>query len=439
MKIVSLSGFTGKKFATAALMLAAAPASAQQAPPVASQFEPQVTQPAGPVTLSLSYASDLNADVEGGQRRGAAYLGKASLAADADLDRLIGLPHATGHISILDIHGVGLSGHYVGNLAPVSGIEAEPAIRLNQAWLQIPVGRAQNLTLRLGKFPAAQVFMVSPTASLFISSTFGWPGSFANDLPSGGPSWPLSAPGAMAIARIGGHATARVAVFAGDPAGPGQGDPQHRDRHGFNSFGFAGRPFLIAETAYAAGGATVTIGGWVHFNRFADIRTPFSPAVTPPRQHPRNLAGYAMIDGAIWKSDSAGSPTLSAFGRLSASPSDRNPVDIYFDGGITLKAPFAGRPRDVLGFAVARSRISPRLREAAWLAQRSGLPSASLPGSETVVEASYSFAANSQLSLQPNAQFVRHPSANALSPAVAAGRTGNAMIVGLRTTFSLTR
>lgn len=428
-------------FLVAASMLAASPSSAQQAMSAASQFEPPAAQPAGaslkPLALFLSYASDLNADVAGGRRRGPAYLGKVSLAMGADLDRLIGLRGATGHISILNIHGVGLSGHYIGNLSPVSGIEAEPAVRLNQAWLQIPVGPAQNIMLRLGKFPAAQEFMASPTAALFISSTFGWPASFASDLPSGGPSWPLSAPAAMVTSRIGGHATARVALFAGDPAGPGSSDPQHRDRYGFNSFGFAGRPFLITEAAYAAGDATFTLGGWVHFDRFADLRAPFSPSVAMPTEHSGNLAGYGMVDAAIWKSDTIDGRSLRAFGRISVSPSNRNPVDAYLDAGLALKAPFRGRANDAVGLAIALAHISRALRDAERQANMLGLSSASVPRAEAVIEATCSLAVSTQLSLQPNAQFVRHPAGNLFSPAVPSRRIGNAMVIGLRTTLTL--
>lgn len=440
VKIVRASRFARQNFLTAAFALAAAPAFAQQAAPAAPQFEPPGAEPAWaktrPLTLSLSYASDLNADVAGGRQRGAAYLGKASLVLDADLDRLIGLRGAIGHISILEIHGVGLSADYVGNLAPVSGIEAEPALRLNQVWLQIPVGQARNVAVRFGKFPAAQEFMASPTAALFISSTFGWPGSFASDLPSGGPSWPLSAPGALVTSRIGGRVTAKVAAFAGDPAGHGQADPQHRDGHGFNSFSFAGRPFVIAETAYATGAATFTIGGWVHFNRFADVRAPFESAEPA---HSPNLAGYAMIDATIWKANQTGGRTLSAFGRISISPSDRNPVDVYLDGGISLKAPFRGRANDALGLAIARAHISPLLRDTADQAKMPGLTPAYLPGSETLIEATYSLAVGAQLSLQPNVQFVRRPAGNVFAPAVAARQIADAVVVGVRTTFSLSR
>jgi len=434
------SGSAGKAVVVAALALAATPASTQQIAPAAPQFEPPTAGPAStavkPLTAALSYASDLNADVAGGQHRGAAYLGKVALVIDADLDRLIGLHRVIGHISVLDIHGVGLSGHYVGNLVPVSGIEAEPAIRLNQVWLQIPLGDAQSAMLRLGKFPAAQEFMASPTAALFINSTFGWPASFATDLPSGGPSWPLSAPGAMVTSRIGTHISAKAAIFAGDPAGPGWGDPQRRDGHGFNSFGFAGRPFVIAETAYAAGSATVTLGGWIHFNRFADTRSPFASVAVVPAGHSRNLAGYAMIDGAVWKSDASGR-TLSAFARISVSPSNRNPVDIYIDGGITLKAPFPGRANDAFGLAIARSRISPLLRDGERQARMPGHPSAPIPASEAVVEATYNLAVDAHLTLQPNIQFIRRPAGNALAPALPAPRLSDAMIVGVRTTLSL--
>lgn len=434
-------GFARAMILAAGLTLAAAPVSAQQATSAAPQFEPPPAEPASakprPVMAALSYASDLNADVAGGRRRGAAYLGKVSLVIDADLDRLIGLHRVSGHISILDIHGVGLSGHYVGNLAPVSGIEAEPAIRLNQVWLQLPLTDTRSVMLRFGKFPAAQEFMASPTAALFISSTFGWPASFATDLPSGGPSWPLSAPGAMVTSRIGAHMTAKVAIFAGDPAGPGQDDPQRRDGHGFNSFGFAGRPFLIAQTAFDLGKATVTLGGWIHFDRFADPRAPLASRIAVPSDHPRNLAGYAMIDSPIWTSDATSGRALNLFARISISPSNRNPVDLYFDAGMTFKAPFRGRADDAFGLALAHARISPLLVDAERQAATLGTPLAPQIGSETVVEATYSLAVSPRLALQPNVQFIRRPAGNAIAPTLPARRIGDALVVGIRTTVSL--
>ena len=387
----------GKIFVTT-LLLTPSTAWAQEPTAVAPQFEPvgapSVAAIGGALKFTVSYVSDLNADAAGGRRTGAAYHGKAALLADVDLDRLIGVPGASGHISVIDIHGRGLSGHYVGNLATVSGIEAEPAIRLNQAWLQFAVGRRSSVKLRVGKFPAAQAFMASPTAGLFINATFGWPTSFAIDLPSGGPSWPLSAPGAMISSPIGAKLSARAAIFAGDPAGPGSADPQHRDRHGFNAFGFAGRPFMITEIDYATAVATFTVGGWVHLNHFADVRASFPSEALMQAEHASNLSAYAMVDGRLWTSHGTRGRSLNGFLRISFSPANRNPADLYVDGGVILKAPLRRRANDALGLAFARARISPLLVAADRRAMALGQPAAPLPRAETLIEANYSFAAS---------------------------------------------
>jgi porin len=368
------------------------------------------------VALSGSYASDLNADVAGGERRGVAYLGRLSLVADADLDRLLELRSATAHLSLLDIHGVGASGRFVGNLATVSGIEAEPALRLNQIWVQFPLSRSAQL--RLGKF-TAQEFFASATAGLFINSSFGWPASFATDLPSGGSSWPLGAPGARLSLKVDRGTTARVALFAGDPAGPGHGDPQRRDGHGFNTFSFAGQPFVIGELSTTLpGGAVATLGGWLHFGRFDDL-------AGRPGQRAGNFAVYGLADVPLWKSASLTGRGVSGFARITLSPSDRNPVDLYLDGGVSLSAPFRSRPGDMVGIALAYARLSPRLLAGDGAADL-------LPRAEWVADASYRLALGTRLSIQPNLQYVVHPAASALT--VPPGpRTPDALVLGLRT------
>jgi porin len=144
------------------------------------------------IAWTLTYNSDLNANISGGQHIGSAYLQRVGLIADADLDRLIGWRGAKLHGSVHAISGRGLSAHNVGNILTVSGIEAEPALRLFNLWVEQSLPRGGSL--RTGQFTAGQEFMLSSTAALFINSTFGWPASFATDLPSGGPAYPLAAP-----------------------------------------------------------------------------------------------------------------------------------------------------------------------------------------------------------------------------------------------------
>lgn len=393
-----------------------------------------------PIAVTFNYASDLNASVSGGQSRGVVYLGRASVLLDAELDKLVGLHDTTAHLSFYQIHGIGLSGRHVSNLLLVSGLEAEPAIRLNQVWVQ--VAPSATTSLRFGKFTAAQEFMSSKTASLFVNSTFGWPGSFATDLPSGGPSYPLAAPGARLSVRPNDRTTLRVATFAGDSAGPGGGDPQRREKHGFNTFGFAGRPFVIGEVSRSIGGEspalTVTLGGWLHFDHVANVGDPTAisgPIVGTPGRGV-NFGGYGMVDKRIWRSATIKKRTANAFVRVSYSPSDRNVIDIYADGGITLAVPFRGRDGDTVGLAVGIAHISPRLRSTGEILLRLIAPSAVPPAFEGVAEVSYQATLVGPLKVQPNVQYIVHPASSALSIQTPEGRVPNALVLGLRSFVS---
>lgn len=395
------------------------------------------------LSWTLIYNSDLNADVRGGDRTGAAYLQRVGLIADADLNRLLGWRGAKAHASVHAISGKGLSSHYVDNVLTVSGIEAEPALRLFNLWVEQDLGGGGSL--RVGQFTAAQEFMISRTASLFINSTFGWPGSFATDLPSGGPAYPLGAPGARLATKLATATTARVAIFAGDPAGPGKGDPQRRDVHGFNSLRFAGAPFVIGEIVRSFGGddpgLSLGAGAWVHFGRFNDLRFDIqgeslaSPSAGQPLRHDGNFAIYALADGRLW---TRGAQSLHGFVRASASPSDRNPVGLYGDAGISLQGPLRSRPNDTLGASVGIARFSQRLRalirdRSAASAYRSGAAA-----SEAVVEISYQLKLGPHAYVQPDLQWIFNPSASLLTNEAHTHRgRSRAIGAGVRTSLTL--
>lgn len=391
---------------------------------------------------SLIYTGDANADISGGTRTGAAYLHRIGLIGEWNLSQAISWHGAQAHVSVHAIAGTGLSSQRTGNVLTVSGIEAEPAVRLFNLWIEQKIG--DRVTLRAGQFNADQDFALSQTAGHLVNSTFGWPGSFASDLPSGGPAYPLAAPGLSLIVAATPRTTMRLAVFAGDPAGPGSGDPQQRDRHGFNGLRFSGSPFLIGELQRTAQGAdpawSVTAGGWVHSNGFADLRfdrtgksLSGAPAAASPQVHPGNAAIYVIGDMRLWQ---AGGRVLRGFVRATASPPDRNAIDLYADGGVAISGPFRHRPHDIFALGIAFARSSPRLRA---LHRNSCVRTASAcrtASGEAVFEASYQFHVSGKLSLQPNLQVIVNPSAALLADPRSVQRAPeNALIVGLRTSF----
>lgn len=107
----------------------------------------------------------------------------------------------------------------------VSGVEAPPAMRLFNLWIEQKLGSDANL--RVGQITAAQEFLVSQNATLFVNTTFGWPALPAEDLPSGGPAYPEATPGARIAYMPNDHLTVKAAIFDGDPAGPGAGFHRH--------------------------------------------------------------------------------------------------------------------------------------------------------------------------------------------------------------------
>ncbi len=170
-------------------------------------------------------------------RTGGAYLQRVGLIVDTDLDRLLGWRGASAHLSGQAIQGNGLSGLRVGNILTVSGIEAEPALRLFNIWVEQKLVGLQSVLV--SSRPIRSSRSAPPPVCSSIQRS-GGPGSFATDLPSGGPAYPLATPGVRVALQVDDRLIFHVAAFPGDPAGKGEGDPQRRDLHGFNGFRLKG-------------------------------------------------------------------------------------------------------------------------------------------------------------------------------------------------------
>lgn len=331
------------------------------------------------IQFQLIYFGDLLGNASGGVRQGTTYVGRLSLLVDADLEKLLGWNCAAFHASVQQIHGHGLSGNYLDNLLVVSGIEALPATRLFNLWIEQKLAGG-TASIRAGQLSTqitpTQEFFVSQYGSLFVNATFGWPAITAINLPSGGPTYPLATPGVRLKISPNDQLTFLAAVFNGDPAGPGPGDPQRRDPTGTN-FRVRDPPLFMGEIDFAynqgknAAGlpGTAKLGGWYHFGKFADQRfsveglslaDPLSSGM--PVQDHGNFGIYAIIDQMLWRVAGTTDQGLGIFARASVSPSDRNLISAYFDGGATYKGLFQGRENDTLGIGFGFANISSRAR-----------------------------------------------------------------------------
>jgi len=183
------------------------------------------------ITFSLHERSEVWADVSGGGHQGLSYNGLTIAKLNLDLDALFGWSGAEFFTSAFDIHGHGPTRSFVGNQQLISNIEATPSIKLYDLWLDQTLFD-KKLSIRAGQEGANDEMMVTAYGGLFLNSSFGFPGMPASDLPSGGPNYPMATPFARALFAATDKLTIVGAVYTDDPAPPGVGDPQARDRNG---------------------------------------------------------------------------------------------------------------------------------------------------------------------------------------------------------------
>jgi porin len=450
-----------------------------QTAPLLPDFLSQLTDPGGfrsrleraGLQFTFTYYGDGFANPQGGVSQGLGYAGRLGTLVDADLERLIDWSGATLHASVHQIYSTQFSATNLQNLAAVSGIEAPTSKRLFNFWVEQKIDSTTNL--RVGQFTAAQEFLVSDNAVLFVNSTFGWPLLPAQDLPSGGPAYPEATPGARVTWKATDQLTLRAAIFNGDPAGPGTGNPVQRDPNGV-AFRMNDPPLLIAELTYAYNQAkpsprdnphqegvrpptsrrsgaeaptpasglsgTLKLGAWLHTGQFADERFDnkgglLAASGGPALEHSGNFGLYGIIDQTLWRAaGNDGQSELNAFLRAVSAPRDRNLIDFYLDAGLTYKGLINLRPDDTVGLGVAYGRVSPQA--ARFDRDVISITGAAMPvrDYEAVIELTYQMQLAQNWSVQPSVQYIAHPGGHVPDPRDLSGSVAirDAVVLGIR-------
>ena len=408
------------------------------------------------LAFGATYITDNIANVSGGIKRGGIHFGRLDLGVDADFEKLFGWSGTKLHANMFRIYGDGLTRNNVMNLATISEIEALPDTRLDEAWIE--KSWSESFSVKVGQQAADVEFFDSKTDELFVNGTFGWPAIKASNLPAGGPAPPIAVPGIRIKADLAPKATLYTAIFNGNPAGPGAGDPQTRDRHGL-AFRVNDDPWLISQVRYAydlniglgSAPGSFTPGGWYHTGEFNDQR--FSapglsiadPSGNGMAQKLRgNYGAFVVFEQTLYRAPTdtdkdvnATQKGATAFARAAYSPPDRNLIDFYADGGIGFNGMLPQRPLDRFGFAIAYMHISPAAQELDRDSQGfTGLASP-IRSSEILLEAIYEAHVLPGWLVQPFVQYVIRPSGGIANPNDPAGiaRIGDAAVFGITTTL----
>ena len=400
------------------------------------------------VTLGLLEQSEVWGNMAGGLRQGAVYDGLTTLSVSLNLEKLVGWTGATFFVDAYQIHGRGPSANLVGNLQIVSNIEATRDTKLYQLWLEQKLldGR---LTVRIGQEGANDQMMITQYGALFLNSSFGFPGLPAADLASGGPNYPMATPFVRAQYQATDRITLVGAVFNGDPAPPGTGDPQLRDAGG-TAFRLNDHVFAVGELWYSINQGdratglpgTYKLGAWYDSGHFADQRyaTDGLPLADPastgiPLGRSTGFAVYGIVDQMVWQEPDTKGQGIGVFLQVMGAPDAFNQSNLFIEGGMNWMGPFGGRDRDVFGLGVSYLGISPATRgygSDVVFFTGSGSPYRS---NETVIEATYLYQAATWWALQPDLQVVVNPGAG-IPSAASSKPLKDAVIAGLRITIT---
>lgn len=394
------------------------------------------------VNLTLLSTDEVLGNPHGGVRTGPIYAGKVEAILSLDLERLAGLDGVSAFANAFQIHDTGgLRDRSFQRLITVSNIEAYPTTRLSELWLERRWD--SGLGLRIGQLAADGEFFASDTGKPFLSND--WPTITGANLPSGGPAYPLATPGIRLRYEAGADLSALVAVFNGDP-----GDQRVVNRHGTN-FRIGDPPLVMAEiqmrrnqeaeTPALAG--TLKLGGYRHFGRFDDLRFGADGLRLADRSSlgtARRLRGtsgvYAVADQQLYRPDGGGpSSGVSVYARVSASPSDRNPIDLWADGGVVVAGLIPGRPDDLFGASVIYARISEAARN--FDRDRVNLQASEEPirTAEATLELSYQAQIKPGWTVQPDLQYVFNPGGGLADPERPNTRIKGGFVFGVRSTL----
>ncbi len=382
---------------------ATAPLGAPAPPPPA----PTSFATKGPFSFTGSETADIVGNPIGGVRRGVKFLSKTAVSAayDGAQDDREGL---TGLVSAQFTKGGHISGRNVGDIQGLDNIEAYGAFRVYEAWLSRDYDNARGW--KAGLIDLNVDFDTQEVAALFLTSSDGIGPDLARSGLNGPSIYPTTALGVTAYYRPSPGLTLRAGLFDGTA-----GSPYHPGVFAVRLTGHDGALAIVQVDKRFGSGWRAEGSGWAYTSYFDAVNR--IDAVGNPQRYQRARGVYGLVEGPILKAnDDRG---LSGWFRLGYADPIVQRVAGYIGTGLVYTGPLKARAQDQAGISINHAIVV-----------RPGTPNGPL-AAETGIELTYRYLARDWLAVQPDAQYVIHPSGD---PSV-----GNAVVIGVRFTITFTK
>jgi porin len=350
------------------------------------------------VTPSLHYGANFHGTVFGGARPGKAYAGELGMDLDFDLEKILGAPGLSFHVSGSWATGTDLSDD-VGNFFPVAQFAEGRQARLYTLFLQQALFD-QRLDVKVGRFAVGDNFLTAPIGVYMINEAVNpMVVALQTNVP-GVTAEPNATWGGRLIARPTPALNVLLGAFYSD---------NNLDQLTANGTEFAidrrNGAFLIAEAAYYLNYETgasgwpgrYRIGAYYDSNLYKDV-----VHRRPGRRG--NYGVYVAAEQMIYREGGPGSSEgLTIFAALmQAAPEYINTVTRFTTAGLSYRGLIPGRPDDTAAFALYHARFNKTLPRQT---------------DELAFELTYGISVTPWLSVQPDLQYIVSPGGKSSVPA----------------------
>lgn len=335
--------------------------------------------------LGATLTGEVWDNLEGGAATGVRYLDNVDVTAEIDGASAFGVRGLTLFGYALYDNGGAIS-ELSGTSQGTSNIEAPRAFRRYELWADQGFGAH---SLRVGFLDLNAEFDAIESAGLYLNPSHGIGPDFAQTGENGPSIFPNAALGARYRGGAG-PIVGQIAVFEGapgDPADPARSSVAWSKDEGFLS---------VAEVQWVGDRVhKAAIGAWGYDHRV--VPSMGGDAVRG------DVGVYGFIDARIVGDGSPDGRALYGWVRVGLANAALHEIDHYEGGGLTLRAPIAGRANDAAGVSVASVHFAEG-------------------GRETIVEGTARAAFGRWLAVQPDAQLALHPGGDAsVDPAFTVG------------------
>ena len=365
------------------------------------------------VDLQLTYFSEPAYNAAGGDEHLARYADQFTADATFDLEKLFSWRQAIFKITLTDRNGDNLSAdanlHVLNEVQEVYG--RGNILRLTELSFEQVLFNGL-LDVKLGRLGVGGSFY--NWSCEFMNLTFC--GELPGNIVSTWYNWPVSQWGTRLRLRLNEDMKIEAGLYQINPR-------NLENRYGTSLTFSGGIGWMIPlefdwAPAFAAGllPGTYRFGGWYDTSRQPDVLLAANgqPQVLNPTLPPLlrdGESGIYLNAQQQLTGHGANSRDLSVFFNWVEADHNTATVSELLSVGLFYTGPWRARPLDVLGFAVGRTRVNPRIAEGQRLTNSIGTLAKPVPvqNAEYPFELFYNFNIRPWLSVSPVVQYISHP------------------------------